>query len=47
VWYAGKGDRGRGERLKIFGKWKTFTWSVEERNGKIRCILCVILMEDG
>ncbi len=25
---------GGGERLKFLGKWKTFTWNVEERNGK-------------
>jgi hypothetical protein len=39
VWRRGI-EEGGGKRLKIFGKWKTFTWSVEERNGKKKCTLC-------
>jgi hypothetical protein len=47
---GGKGEYKKGEEreisLKTFGRWKRWTWRVEERNGK-RSILCVILMEDG
>jgi hypothetical protein len=34
MWGRGIEEGGR-ERLKIFGRWKTFISSVEERNGKI------------
>jgi hypothetical protein len=31
----GKGmEEGGGDSLETFGRWRTFTWSVEERNGE-------------
>jgi len=48
MWGKGIEEGGRGgNKLKIFGRWKTLTWSVEERNGEKICTLCVIIMEDG
>jgi hypothetical protein len=35
MWGKGIEEGGRGgNKLKIFGRWKTLTWSVEEMNGE-------------
>jgi len=35
MWGKGIEQGGRGRnKLKIFGRWKTLTWNVEERNGE-------------
>jgi len=35
MWGKGIEEGGRGgNKLKIFGRWKTLIWSVKERNGE-------------
>jgi hypothetical protein len=35
MWGRGIEEGGRGgSKLKVFGRWRTFTWKVEEKNGE-------------